>query len=242
MQEQRLDVHTTIMVTPNDAILGCTRRIQINEDAPIDVKIPPGSRSGQKLLLRGKGNFQPSTGRRGDLYLEIKVQEKEVYTREKVNTRNQTTSHWKHKRCEMTLGAASIAILAFIAANPAYTVGAFDSLLAASSNITSGISRMMSQTKTAIPLIQAPTRILALNLVQGGTGFGSLEGQIRGCLRRKDSVRSSEVRSFIAKGGRLISTGETYTKNYYDSVRSFDCYYSTITVEGNSDQLRLLRQ
>ena len=135
-----------------------------------------------------------------------------------------------------------IIVIGFASANIANIGNELNSLLGASSSAGSGINNMISKTTTAIPLIQAPTRILALNLVQGGTGFGSLEGQIRGCLRSKDSVRSSQVRSFIGKGGKLISQGETYTKNYYDSMRSFDCYYSTITVEGNSDQLKLLRQ
>ncbi|MDP6193574.1 MAG: DnaJ C-terminal domain-containing protein, partial [Prochlorococcaceae cyanobacterium ETNP18_MAG_1] len=36
--------------------------------------IPQGVKSGSRLRLKGKGNLQPGTGRRGDLFLNIDVQ------------------------------------------------------------------------------------------------------------------------------------------------------------------------
>jgi curved DNA-binding protein len=38
------------------------------------VRIPPGVKPGGRLRLKGKGNLQPGTGRRGDLYLQIELQ------------------------------------------------------------------------------------------------------------------------------------------------------------------------
>jgi curved DNA-binding protein len=37
------------------------------------VRIPPGVKPGSRLRLKGKGNLQPGTGRRGDLYLNLKL-------------------------------------------------------------------------------------------------------------------------------------------------------------------------
>jgi len=45
----------------------------VNEER-VQVRIPPGVKSGSRLRLRGKGNLQPGTGRRGDLYLNLQLQ------------------------------------------------------------------------------------------------------------------------------------------------------------------------
>jgi curved DNA-binding protein len=39
----------------------------------VQVRIPPGVKPGSRLRLKGKGNLQPGTGRRGDLYLNLKL-------------------------------------------------------------------------------------------------------------------------------------------------------------------------
>ncbi len=48
-------------------------------DERVEVRIPRGLKSGSKLRVRGKGNLQSSTGRRGDLYLLVAVQSHAVW-------------------------------------------------------------------------------------------------------------------------------------------------------------------
>jgi curved DNA-binding protein len=43
------------------------------------VRIPAGIKPGGRLRLKGKGNLQPGTGRRGDLYLQIELQPHPVW-------------------------------------------------------------------------------------------------------------------------------------------------------------------
>jgi curved DNA-binding protein len=45
----------------------------------VQVRIPAGVRNGSRLRLKGKGNLQPGTGRRGDLYLNLQLQEHPVW-------------------------------------------------------------------------------------------------------------------------------------------------------------------
>jgi molecular chaperone DnaJ len=67
------NIHCTIPLTVTEAALGT--KIQIPTiDGPAMVRIPPGTQSGQRLRMRGKG--APSLlnpGIRGDQYVEIKV-------------------------------------------------------------------------------------------------------------------------------------------------------------------------
>ena len=43
------------------------------------MRIPPGVKNGNRLRLKGKGNMQPGTGRRGDLFLNIQLQAHPVW-------------------------------------------------------------------------------------------------------------------------------------------------------------------
>jgi len=45
----------------------------------VQVRIPAGVKNGSRLRLKGKGNSQPGTGRRGDLYLNLEVQPHPVW-------------------------------------------------------------------------------------------------------------------------------------------------------------------
>ena len=45
----------------------------------VQIVVPIGIKSGTRLRLRGKGIWQPGTGRRGDLYLNIEVQSHPVW-------------------------------------------------------------------------------------------------------------------------------------------------------------------
>jgi curved DNA-binding protein len=68
-----LDAEATISLSLADAFRGCERTLAVNEER-VQVRIPAGVRDGSRLRLKGKGNVQPGTGRRGDLYLTLKLQ------------------------------------------------------------------------------------------------------------------------------------------------------------------------
>ena len=62
---------TDLWVTPWEAALGGEAEVSTLE-GPVTVKIPPGSSSGRRIRLRGKG-FPKSSGPPGDLLAEIKI-------------------------------------------------------------------------------------------------------------------------------------------------------------------------
>lgn len=65
------DVHTILPVAPWEAALGASATVR-TLDGAVRVKVPPGSSSGRKIRLKGKG-FPGADGTRGDLYCEIRV-------------------------------------------------------------------------------------------------------------------------------------------------------------------------
>jgi len=73
-----LDAQATITLSLSEAFHGCERTLAVNEER-VQVRIPPGVKNGSRLRLRGKGNLQPGTGRRGDLYLDIRLQPHPVW-------------------------------------------------------------------------------------------------------------------------------------------------------------------
>jgi curved DNA-binding protein len=73
-----LDAEATITLSFSDAFHGCERTLAVNDER-VQVRIPPGVKGGSRLRLKGKGNLQPGTGRRGDLYLNLKLQPHPVW-------------------------------------------------------------------------------------------------------------------------------------------------------------------
>ena len=73
-----LDAEVSISLTFADAFRGSERTLAVNEER-VQVRIPPGVKHGSRLRLKGKGNLQPGTGRRGDLYLNLQMQEHPVW-------------------------------------------------------------------------------------------------------------------------------------------------------------------
>jgi DnaJ-class molecular chaperone len=65
-----------------DAINGGKRQITLPDGSVLDVKIPPGTRDGQILRLRGKGRPGISGGPPGDALVEIDVRPHRIFTRE----------------------------------------------------------------------------------------------------------------------------------------------------------------
>ena len=68
-----LDAEATLSLSYGDAFRGCERTLAV-DDERVQVRIPAGVKPGGRLRLKGKGNLQPGTGRRGDLYLQIALQ------------------------------------------------------------------------------------------------------------------------------------------------------------------------
>ena len=73
-----LDAEAVIAISFSDAFHGCERTLAVNEER-VQVRIPPGVKTGSRLRLKAKGNLQPGTGRRGDLYLTLKLQEHPIW-------------------------------------------------------------------------------------------------------------------------------------------------------------------
>jgi curved DNA-binding protein len=65
------DLYTTLSVTPWEAALGAEVTLQ-TLDGTVRVKVPPGSSSGRKIRLKGRGLPQ-RRGTPGDLYAEIRI-------------------------------------------------------------------------------------------------------------------------------------------------------------------------
>ena len=72
MAAVNLDAEASITIPFAAAFHGCERSLSVNEER-VDVRIPAGIKPGARLRLKGKGNLQPGTGRRGDLYLQINL-------------------------------------------------------------------------------------------------------------------------------------------------------------------------
>ncbi|MCP9776109.1 DnaJ C-terminal domain-containing protein [Cyanobium sp. WAJ14-Wanaka] len=73
-----LDAEATISLSFGDAFRGCERTLAVNDER-VQVRIPAGVKNGSRLRLKAKGNLQPGTGRRGDLYLNLQLQEHAVW-------------------------------------------------------------------------------------------------------------------------------------------------------------------
>ncbi len=66
------DAEKQIRLTFADAYGGMQQRLRIGNET-IKVRIPPGAKQGTKIRLRGKGNLDPYTRQRGDLYLKVQL-------------------------------------------------------------------------------------------------------------------------------------------------------------------------
>jgi curved DNA-binding protein len=66
------DVYLEVPVTPWEAALGATVEVPTLE-GKVGLKVPPGSRAGQKLRVRGKGLPRPKAAEPGDLYAVLQI-------------------------------------------------------------------------------------------------------------------------------------------------------------------------
>ena len=72
-----LDAETSLEISFAEAFHGCERTLSVrtlgNNQESVHVRIPAGILPSTRLRLKGKGNLQPGTGRRGDLYLKVQL-------------------------------------------------------------------------------------------------------------------------------------------------------------------------
>lgn len=76
------DVVYSLDVDFLDAVNGATRRLGLPGAGDLDVTIPPGTRDGQTLRLRGKGEPGLNGGPAGDALIDIRVRPHKVYVRD----------------------------------------------------------------------------------------------------------------------------------------------------------------
>src|ERR1700730_9956377 len=75
------DVHYRLALDFLDAINGGKQQLTLPDSSVLDVTIPPGTRDGQTLRLRGKGRPGIGGGPPGDALIEIEVRPHPVFTR-----------------------------------------------------------------------------------------------------------------------------------------------------------------
>ncbi len=66
------DRNVKIRLSFSEAYRGVQKILYLGEEK-IDVRIPAGAKSGSKLRLRGKGQYNPYNQQRGDLYLNVEL-------------------------------------------------------------------------------------------------------------------------------------------------------------------------
>lgn len=67
------DSEASITLSFGEAFSGVQKRFSLGNET-IDVRIPAGAKTGTRLRIRGKGQFNPMTQQRGDLYLKVELQ------------------------------------------------------------------------------------------------------------------------------------------------------------------------
>ncbi len=68
-----LDIEATLALSLAEAFNGVQKRVTISNES-IDVRIPPGSKPGSRIRVRGKGRHSPHyTTQRGDLYMTVEI-------------------------------------------------------------------------------------------------------------------------------------------------------------------------
>ncbi|AFZ01755.1 DnaJ C-terminal domain-containing protein [Calothrix sp. PCC 6303] len=66
------DTEAAIALTFSEAFHGVQKRLQLDNET-INVRIPPGAKSGSRIRIKGKGRPSPFSQQHGDLYLTIEV-------------------------------------------------------------------------------------------------------------------------------------------------------------------------
>ncbi|NET37917.1 MAG: DnaJ domain-containing protein [Cyanothece sp. SIO1E1] len=67
-----LDLESKIELSLSEAFKGVEKRLRLRDEV-INVRIPPGAKPGSKIRVKGKGQADPYTKRRGDVYLIVEI-------------------------------------------------------------------------------------------------------------------------------------------------------------------------
>lgn len=67
------DREATLNLSLSEAFHGVQKRLDLGTEV-IDVRIPPGAKTGSRIRIRGKGQVNPYSQQRGDLYLNVELQ------------------------------------------------------------------------------------------------------------------------------------------------------------------------
>jgi len=81
-QQENLDVEQKLIITFRTSLLGGKESVYLQDGSTVDINIPKGSRNGDKLRLKNRGN-RGARGDKGDLLLIIEVQPHPDYRVEK---------------------------------------------------------------------------------------------------------------------------------------------------------------
>jgi DnaJ-class molecular chaperone len=71
-----------LKITLDEAVNGATKRISLPNGRSLDVKVPPGSKAGATLRLKGQGNPGIGGGPAGDALIELDVTAHATFTRQ----------------------------------------------------------------------------------------------------------------------------------------------------------------
>lgn len=67
------DTEAALLLTFSEAFQGVQKQLGLGAET-ITVRIPPGAKPGSRIRLKGKGQVNPLTQQRGDLYLKVEMQ------------------------------------------------------------------------------------------------------------------------------------------------------------------------
>ncbi len=84
-KSSNVDREVELRLTFEEAIIGGKKSISLNSGAGMDriiISIPSGIGEGKKLKVKGKGNIDQMTGRRGDLFCRISISPHPYFKRE----------------------------------------------------------------------------------------------------------------------------------------------------------------
>ena len=76
--QQSFDQEAKISLTLSEAFRGTQKRLKIGNDE-VEVRIPAGAKQGTKIRLRGKGQMNPYSKQRGDIYLLVNLQPHHIF-------------------------------------------------------------------------------------------------------------------------------------------------------------------
>lgn len=75
------DVHHSLTVSFVEAAAGGTKRVTLMSGRTVEVRIPPGSKDGQTLRLKGQGHGADDGAVPGDAFIELKIEEHPFFRR-----------------------------------------------------------------------------------------------------------------------------------------------------------------